>query len=49
MYGNSVLVWKTFLTHTSYIQNNIHLTAALLKWKAGAWDIQGLPLWPASP
>ena len=25
------------------------LTRCLAKWKVGAWDIQGLPLWPASP
>ena len=27
---------------------NQRLTASL-KWKVGAWDTQGLPLWPASP
>ena len=26
-----------------------YLTAASLKWKVGAWSIQGLPLCPASP
>ena len=31
------------------LEENGELTRCLAKWKVGAWDIQGLPLWPASP
>ena len=44
-----VRVRDTYCSPTLYINPFHNLTTALLKWKVGAWGIQGLPLCPASP
>jgi len=43
------LVQQAVLTWAEVLKIKKRFNNCLTKWNMGAWVIQGLPLWPASP